>query len=169
GIVGRRRLDAEPDEEGPLCCEEQVFASVFVLESRPAVVGAQADKTKELLTAREVENLLRIDLKTIYSYFQRGLIAYVRIQSNLRFVKSEVLAWVADIVRVVTIPSGNRMKISLRLLGGFGSNTCLSDQFDVCLMSVFGKHDSARGRLYRLCRLRLIKKKEKGIWPYRLV
>jgi len=35
-------------------------------------------------------------VKTIYNYVQRGLIPYVRIQSNLRFVKSEVLAWVAE-------------------------------------------------------------------------
>lgn len=75
---------------------EQVFASVSVLESRPEVAGGSAEETKELLTAKEVEELLRIDVKTIYSYVQRGLIPYVRIQSNLRFVKSEVLAWVAE-------------------------------------------------------------------------
>jgi excisionase family DNA binding protein len=49
-----------------------------------------------LLTAKEVEELVRIDVKTIYSYVQRGLIPYVRIQSNLRFLRSEVLAWVAE-------------------------------------------------------------------------
>jgi predicted DNA-binding transcriptional regulator AlpA len=76
---------------------EQVFASVSVLESRPEVsAGGPAEETKELLTAKEVEELLRIDVKTIYGYVQRGLIPYVRIQSNLRFVKSEVLAWVAE-------------------------------------------------------------------------
>ena len=75
---------------------EQVFASVSVLESRPEVAGRPAEETKELLTAKEVEELLRIDVKTIYNYVQRGLIPYVRIQSNLRFVKSEVLAWVAE-------------------------------------------------------------------------
>jgi predicted site-specific integrase-resolvase len=46
----------------------------------------------EILTARELEALLRIDVKTIYGYVQRGLIPYVRIQSNLRFRKQEVLA-----------------------------------------------------------------------------
>jgi predicted DNA-binding transcriptional regulator AlpA len=75
---------------------EQIFSSVSVLESRPAVAEASAEPGKELLTAREVEELLRIDVKTIYSYVQRGLIPYVRMQSNLRFVKSEVLAWVAE-------------------------------------------------------------------------
>jgi len=49
----------------------------------------------ELLTARELEAFLRIDVKTIYGYVQRGLIPYVRIQTNLRFPKREVLAWLA--------------------------------------------------------------------------
>lgn len=50
----------------------------------------------EILTARELEELLRIDVKTIYGYVQRGLIPYVRIQSNLRFRKQEVLDWIAS-------------------------------------------------------------------------
>jgi excisionase family DNA binding protein len=49
----------------------------------------------ELLTAKELEILLRIDVKTIYGYVQRGLIPYVRIQTNLRFRKQEVLEWLA--------------------------------------------------------------------------
>jgi predicted DNA-binding transcriptional regulator AlpA len=50
----------------------------------------------ELLTARELETLLRIDVKTIYSYVQRGLIPYVRIQSNVRFVRAQIFDWIAD-------------------------------------------------------------------------
>ncbi len=75
---------------------EQVFASVSVLESRAAPADRPAEEPKELLTAKEVEEMLRIDVKTIYGYVQKGLIPYVRIQSNLRFLKSEVLAWVAE-------------------------------------------------------------------------
>ena len=37
----------------------------------------------EMLTAKDLEALLKIDVKTIYSYVQRGLIPYVRIQSNV--------------------------------------------------------------------------------------
>lgn len=77
---------------------EQVFTFLEGLEvkattaSRPgAAVGS-----KDLLTAKELEELLRIDVKTIYSYVQRGLLPYVRIQSNLRFVRSEILAWMAE-------------------------------------------------------------------------
>jgi len=40
--------------------------------------------------------MLRIDVKTIYGYVQRGLIPYVRIQSNLRFSKPEILAWIEE-------------------------------------------------------------------------
>jgi excisionase family DNA binding protein len=47
------------------------------------------------LTAKELEAFLRIDVKTIYGYVQRGLIPYVRIQTNLRFPKQEVLSWLA--------------------------------------------------------------------------
>ena len=47
----------------------------------------------QMLTARELEALLKIDVKTIYSYVQRGLIPYVKIQSNVRFVKDDILDW----------------------------------------------------------------------------
>lgn len=47
----------------------------------------------EILTAKDLEKFLRIDVKTIYSYVQRGLIPYVRIESNVRFPKREILAW----------------------------------------------------------------------------
>jgi len=50
----------------------------------------------EMLTARELEVMLKIDVKTIYGYVQRGLIPYVRIQSNLRFSKREILAWIEE-------------------------------------------------------------------------
>ena len=62
------------------------------MEPRPAI--PRHEETPELLTARELESLLRIDVKTIYSYVQRGLIPYVRIQSNVRFVRSQILDWI---------------------------------------------------------------------------
>jgi excisionase family DNA binding protein len=75
---------------------EQVFASIAALEVRTAPAERTTEDTKELLTAKEVEDLVRIDVKTIYNYVQRGLIPYVRIQSNLRFEKTQVLAWLAE-------------------------------------------------------------------------
>jgi predicted DNA-binding transcriptional regulator AlpA len=50
----------------------------------------------EMLTAKDLEALLKIDVKTIYSYVQQGFIPYVRIQSNLRFDKREILEWIAS-------------------------------------------------------------------------
>ncbi len=49
-----------------------------------------------LLTAKDLEAMLKIDVKTIYSYVQRGLIPYVRIQSNVRFVKAQILDWIEE-------------------------------------------------------------------------
>jgi hypothetical protein len=43
----------------------------------------------EFLTAKDLEAVLKIDAKTIYSYVQRGLIPYVKIQSNVRFSKGK--------------------------------------------------------------------------------
>ncbi len=47
-----------------------------------------------MLTAKELEAILKIDVKTIYGYVQRGLIPYVRIQSNVRFLKQEIFEWI---------------------------------------------------------------------------
>ena len=38
----------------------------------------------------------KIDVKTIYSYVERGLIPYVRIQSNVRFIKRQIFDRIAD-------------------------------------------------------------------------
>jgi len=46
------------------------------------------------LTAKELEAWLKIDVKTIYSYVQKGLIPYVRIQSSIRFRRAEILDWI---------------------------------------------------------------------------
>jgi len=47
-----------------------------------------------MLTAKDLEALLKIDVKTIYSYVQKGIIPYVRIQSSVRFRKDEILDWI---------------------------------------------------------------------------
>lgn len=49
----------------------------------------------EMWTAKELGQLLKISVKTIYRYVQQGLIPYVRIQSNVRFPKREILEWIA--------------------------------------------------------------------------
>jgi excisionase family DNA binding protein len=47
-----------------------------------------------MCTAQELEKFLKIDRKTIYSYVRRGLIPYVKIQSNVRFPKREIRNWI---------------------------------------------------------------------------
>ena len=59
----------------------------------------------EMLTARDLEAILKIDVKTIYGYVHRGLIPYVKIQSNVRFCKREILEWIDS--RSHLIISGN--------------------------------------------------------------
>jgi excisionase family DNA binding protein len=48
----------------------------------------------EMLTAKEVGMVLHVSVKTLYAYVQRGLIPYVRIQSNVRFRREEILNWI---------------------------------------------------------------------------
>jgi excisionase family DNA binding protein len=55
-----------------------------------------AEALPEILTAKELEAFLRIDVKTIYSYVQRGLIPHLRIESNVRFSKHQVLEWLRE-------------------------------------------------------------------------
>ena len=50
----------------------------------------------ELLTAKELEAILKISKKTIYSYVERGLIPYVRIESNVRFLKPQIAEWIEE-------------------------------------------------------------------------
>ena len=52
-----------------------------------------ADTLPEILTARELEGFIRIDVKTIYAYVKSGQIPYMRMGANLRFCKREILAW----------------------------------------------------------------------------
>jgi predicted DNA-binding transcriptional regulator AlpA len=63
-------------------------------DSHDSVSAPNSENMPEMLTAKELERLLKIDIKTIYSYVRRGLIPYVRIQSNVRFPKWRILEWI---------------------------------------------------------------------------
>ena len=69
---------------------------MLLLKSKSAVrkLDSSSVEGPEMLTAKELEMMLKIDVKTIYSYVQRGLIPYCRIQSNLRFPKRAILDWI---------------------------------------------------------------------------
>jgi excisionase family DNA binding protein len=74
---------------------EEAFSFIESLEVKSAAVPVTADPN-ELMTAKEVEELLRIDVKTIYSYVKRGLLPYVKIQSNVRFLRHAILQWMEE-------------------------------------------------------------------------
>ena len=74
---------------------EEAFSFIESLEAKSEAVPATPDPN-ELMTAKEVEELLRIDVKTIYSYVKRGLLPYVKIQSNVRFLRSAILQWMEE-------------------------------------------------------------------------
>ena len=63
-------------------------------QSKRMVPWTSAEDSGDMLTAKELGAILKIDVKTIYSYVQRGLIPYVRIQSNVRFLKREIFEWI---------------------------------------------------------------------------
>jgi len=48
------------------------------------------------MTSKDLAALLKIDVKTIYSYVRRGLTPYVRIQSNERFNKRQIFDWIEE-------------------------------------------------------------------------
>jgi hypothetical protein len=54
----------------------------------------RGEKIAEMITARELEAFFKIDVETIYMHVQKGLIPYVRIQSDLRFIRREILDWI---------------------------------------------------------------------------
>ena len=56
--------------------------------------GGSSDLT--ILNVKELEAFLKIDQKTIYRYVALGLIPYVRIQSNIRFIKRQIISWVEE-------------------------------------------------------------------------
>ena len=79
---------------------EQASAEKLVFEVGQTTI---ADAERELIVRTlehakhnkaEAARQLGIDVKTIYMYVQKGLIPYVRIQSNVRFIREEILDWI---------------------------------------------------------------------------
>ena len=61
-----------------------------------APILANFEALPELLTAKDLESLLQIDRKTIYAYADKGLIPCIRIESNVRFPKHQVMEWLEE-------------------------------------------------------------------------
>ena len=78
-----------------LCNVLHQFRLRFVM-GRNTPLLLNADHLPEILTARELEAFIRLDVKTIYARVQSGGIPYVRMGSSLRFLKREILAWLEE-------------------------------------------------------------------------
>jgi excisionase family DNA binding protein len=74
---------------------EETFSFLDGQEAQVAPEAVPPDPS-DLMTAKEVEELLRIDVKTVYSYVKRGILPYVKIQSNVRFLRSAILDWMEE-------------------------------------------------------------------------
>ncbi len=66
------------------------------MSTKTIVLERDSRDLPEMLTAKELEQLLKIDVKTIYRYVSLGLVPYVRIESNIRFPKQQILDWIED-------------------------------------------------------------------------
>ena len=64
--------------------------------SDPEANALNAEGLRDMLTARDLEAVMQIDRKTIYAYVQRGLIPYLRIESNVRFSKHQIMRWLEE-------------------------------------------------------------------------
>jgi len=62
--------------------------------SKLEAFSTSSDDELEMFTAKHLEELLKIDVKTIYGYVNRGLIPYVKIECNVRFPKQRIFEWV---------------------------------------------------------------------------
>ena len=56
----------------------------------------QLSQCERLLTAKELAGMLAISPKTIYSYVERNMIPYYRIEANVRFRASDIAKWLCD-------------------------------------------------------------------------
>jgi excisionase family DNA binding protein len=70
-------------------------ATVPVPECCPDVFD-QLSHCERLLTAKELAGMLAISPKTIYSYVERNMIPYYKIEANIRFRARDVAKWLRD-------------------------------------------------------------------------
>jgi len=79
----------------------EIFMSTSLAPPAPAPeycpdVFDQLSKCERLLTAKEVAGMLSISPKTIYSYVERDMIPYYKIEANIRFRARDVAKWLRD-------------------------------------------------------------------------
>jgi hypothetical protein len=88
-------LSRAPDDSSLTSTESYIGARLKPRgHHRSESVDKRPHRNPEFLTARELETSLKIDVKTICSNVQRGLIPYLRIQSNVRFGGAQIVGWI---------------------------------------------------------------------------
>jgi len=63
-----------------------------------------------LLTAKQVAEALAISEKTVYAYVAKGLIPYVKIQSNIRFRTTAIREWIKNKEFVSPVSRGTSVR-----------------------------------------------------------
>ena len=56
----------------------------------------QLFRCERLLTAKELASILAISPKTVYSYVERNMIPYYKIEANVRFRARDIAEWLRD-------------------------------------------------------------------------
>ena len=71
---------------------------------------------EKLMTAKQVGELLEVNLSTVYHWVHIGLIPYVKLGKCVRFKKSELFRWIDKICERRAPPSKGRKKFSADIL-----------------------------------------------------
>jgi excisionase family DNA binding protein len=68
-------------------------ASSGLPRSEPNDIFERLAHRQQLLTTKELANLLAVSPKTIYSYVSRNMIPYYKIEANVRFRGCDIAEW----------------------------------------------------------------------------
>jgi excisionase family DNA binding protein len=68
-------------------------ASSVLPRSEPNDIFERLAHRQQLLTTKELANLLAVSPKTIYSYVSRNMIPYYKIEANVRFRACDIAEW----------------------------------------------------------------------------
>ena len=61
---------------------------------RPRKLRSRTCSLQRLLTAQELEAMLRIDRKTLYKYAAERSIPHIRLGGNVRFREADIAEWI---------------------------------------------------------------------------
>jgi excisionase family DNA binding protein len=73
-------------------------ADTFIDQSAPPVPAAGSSLLDELMTARQVADLLQVPTSTIEDYARRGVLPSLKLGRHRRFVRSEVEHTIAELL-----------------------------------------------------------------------